>query len=76
MIVGVGRDGERLVRAGTLTVTVPEGEIVPLAPAVAVIVKVLIAKLAEICGWRLALLKRYVVSAPTDTPSTRTSATW
>ncbi|TMG82452.1 MAG: hypothetical protein E6H78_14685 [Betaproteobacteria bacterium] len=61
--------------ATALTVTLPAGEILPLAPADAAMVNVLIAKLAAIVWLAMTLLKVYVDTAPTDTPSTRTSAT-
>src|SRR5438093_1607032 len=58
------------------TVTAPDGVMLPLAPADAVIVYVSIAKLAEMVWFASTLLKVYEVTAPTELPSTRTSATW
>ena len=62
--------------AAALTTTAPAGVIEPLAPALAVIVNVLIAKLAAIVWLASTFVKLYVVTAPTLTPSTSTSSTW
>src|SRR5438105_2919019 len=57
------------------TDTAPLGEIVPPAPADAVIVKVLSENVAEIVCVVWTFVNVYVVSAPRDVPSTTTSAT-
>jgi hypothetical protein len=57
-----------------LTETAVAGEIVPPVPAVGVIVKLLSAKVALMVWLAVTLVKVYVATAPTDTPSTRTFA--
>ena len=61
--------------AAAFTATAPAGVIEPFAPALAVIVYVLIAKLALITWLARTFVKLYVVTAPTLMPSTSTSAT-
>src|SRR5262249_57845393 len=66
----------KLWSAPQLTPTDPLGLIVPFAPADAVIVNVLIAKLAAIVWFACTFVKLKLVTAPTLTPSTSTSSTW
>ena len=56
MVAGVRRDRERSGSPPWFTVTAPLGAIEPLAPAVAVIVYVLIAKLAAIVWLAVTLV--------------------
>ena len=62
--------------APRLTVTVPLGLMEPLAPALAVTVKVSMAKVAAIVWLAVTFEKVYEVTAPTEVPSTVTFATW
>ena len=57
------------------TDTAPLGEMAPFAPADAVIVSMSIAKLAAIVWLAVTLVNVWAVTGPTETPSTRTSAT-
>src|SRR5207249_841609 len=56
------------------TLTVPDGEMVPPVPADAVMLKVLMLKLAEIVWLAVTFENVKLAIAPCDTPSTRTSA--
>ena len=58
------------------TACAPEGAIEPSAPAEAAMVKISPVKTAEIVWLAVTLVNWNDVSAPTETPSTSTSATW
>ena len=58
------------------TGTAPLGEIWPWAPAEAEIVLMSPANEALIVWFAVTFVKPYLVTAPTELPSTRTSSTW
>ena len=62
--------------APAATVIAPAGDIFPPAPALAVIVYVVGAKLAVIVWAALTPVNVYELAAPTETPSTITAVIW
>ena len=62
--------------APELTDTAPLGVIDPLEPALAVTVKVSMAKVAAMVWLAVTFEKVYEATAPTEVPSTVTFATW
>ena len=62
--------------APNATVCGAAGLMLPLSPAVGVIVYTLMAKLTLIVWSAVTLVNVWLVTAPTETSSTRTSATW
>jgi hypothetical protein len=65
----------KVVLVPPLTTTDPLGDIEPFVPELAVMVKVLIAKLAAMVWFAVTLVKVKLPINPFDTPSTTTSAT-
>ena len=59
-----------------VTETWPEGEMLPPEPALALMAKVSMTKLAAMVCDAATLLKVNELTAPTELPSTSTSATW